>query len=49
MAKNHQADIKNANKGTTGTNSTYQKAMDNRSNQLNPNNVRYQGNQSKKK
>lgn len=43
MAKNHSADIKNANKGTTGKNSTYQKAMDNHSNQLNPNNAKYQG------
>lgn len=39
MAKqpNHNADIKNPNKGTPGTNPTYKKALDNRANQLNPN------------
>lgn len=34
---NHQADIKNPNKGAKGTNSTYDKAMGNRGKQLNPN------------
>ena len=43
MGKNHNADISNANKGTSGTNSTYQQAMDNHANQLNPNNSNYQG------
>lgn len=41
MAKktsNHQADIKNANKGTSGTNKTYDKAQGNRGKQLNLNN-----------
>lgn len=32
---NHKADQKNINKGTSGTNSTYQKVLDNRSRQLN--------------
>lgn len=49
MAKNHEADIKNSNKGTSGTNSTYQKSVDNRSTQLNPNNVKYQGTKGGKK
>lgn len=44
---NHQADIKNSNKGTSGTNSTYKAAMDNRSNQLNPNNSNYKGGKNK--
>ena len=35
---NHQADIKNANKGSNGTNSTYDKAQGNRGKQMNPNN-----------
>lgn len=34
---NHQADIKNANKGTNGTNKTYSKNQGNRGKQLNPN------------
>ncbi|MDW8297038.1 MAG: hypothetical protein RMJ97_09180 [Raineya sp.] len=34
---NHQADIKNPNKGTKGTNITYDKAQGNRGKQLNPN------------
>jgi len=33
---NPQADIKNANKGTSGTNTTYDKAMGNRGKQLDP-------------
>lgn len=38
---NHQADIKNSNKGTTGKNSTYQSAINNHANQLNPNNSNF--------
>ena len=34
---NHEADIENANSGTSGTNETYQQAQDNHANQLNPN------------
>lgn len=34
---NHAADIKNANKGTSGTNITYDKNQGNRGAQLNPN------------
>lgn len=34
---NHPADIKNPNKGTSGTNTTYDKAMGNRGKHLNPN------------
>ena len=33
---NHQADIKNANKGTSGTNITYDKNQGNRGKQLQP-------------
>lgn len=33
----------NANKGTSGFNAQYKAAMDNRANQLNPNNSLYQG------
>ncbi len=40
---NHKANQANSNKGTSGHNTTYQKAQDNRANQLNPNNSRYQG------
>ena len=40
---NHKANQGNGNKGTPGHNTTYQKAQDNRVNQLNPNNSRYQG------
>lgn len=36
--KNHPADITNANKGTGGTNITYDKNQGNRGSQLNPNN-----------
>jgi len=43
MPENHEADISNANEGTSGTNSTYQDAQDNRADQLNPNNEEYQG------
>ena len=35
---NHGADIKNGNKGTSGTNTTYDKNQGNRGSQLNPNN-----------
>jgi len=35
--KNHHADIKNPNKGTKGTNKTYDKNQGNRGTQLNPN------------
>lgn len=34
---NHEADIQNANRGTSGTNSTYDKAQGNRGKQLDPN------------
>lgn len=39
MAKksNHQADIKNPNKGSSGTNKTFDKNQGNRGKQLNPN------------
>jgi hypothetical protein len=37
MAKNHQADISNPNKRTSGTNSTYDKNQGNRGTQMNPN------------
>lgn len=37
MAKNHEADIKNPNKGNTGTNKTWDKSQGNRGKQLNPN------------
>lgn len=35
--KNHSADIKNSNKGTNGTNVTWDKRNGNRGKQLNPN------------
>lgn len=35
---NHNADIKNPNKGIDGTNITYDKNQGNRGKQLNPNN-----------
>ncbi len=34
--KNHEADIQNSNKGTKGTNPTYDKNQGNRGKQLNP-------------
>lgn len=37
---NHNADIKNANKGTDGTNKTYDKAQGNKGQQQNPNQVK---------
>lgn len=36
MAKNHNADIQNANKGTSGTNRTYSQNQGNRGKQMNP-------------
>jgi len=41
--RDHKANQANSNKGTSGNNDAYQKAQDNRANQLNPNNLRYQG------
>lgn len=38
---NHKANQKNQNQGTSGTNTPHQKVLDNRSNQLNPNNPLY--------
>lgn len=35
---NHEADMENKNKGTSGTNTTYDKSQGNRGKQLNPNN-----------
>lgn len=35
---NHNADIKNANKGTSGQNQAHSKAQGNRGKQMNPNN-----------
>jgi len=35
--QNHQADIKNTNKGTSGTNKTWDKAQGNKGKQMNPN------------
>jgi hypothetical protein len=35
--KNHQADIKNPNEGTSGTNKTWDKAQGNKGKQMNPN------------
>ena len=49
MAKEHHTPLENhanqcnANKGTSGTNDAYQVMLDNRANQLNPNNPLYQG------
>lgn len=37
---NHQADMKNANKGVQGQNSTHAKNQGNKGKQLNPNNKR---------
>jgi hypothetical protein len=37
---NHNADIRNANKGTNGTNKTYDRNQGNRGAQMNPNNNR---------
>lgn len=35
--KNHEADISNPNKGTSGTNQTYDRNQGNRGEQMNPN------------
>lgn len=40
---NHNSDQPNKNIGTSGTNKAYQKMLDNRSQQLNPKDSRYQG------
>ena len=40
---NNKSNQRNANKNTSGTNDTYQKVLDNRSRQLNPNNPLYNG------
>ena len=45
---NHKANQANHNKGTSGHNPAYQKAQDNRANQLNPNNARFQGKKQEK-
>jgi len=37
LMPNHNADIKNKNRGTNGTNKTYDKNQGNRGKQLNPN------------
>ena len=39
--KNHEADISNNNKGTSGVNITRKKNVDNTSDQLNPNNPKF--------
>lgn len=41
VQRNHRSDQKNSNTGTSGHNDAYQKALDNRANQLNPNNPLY--------
>jgi len=44
---NHDADIKNPNKGTDGTNKTYDQNQGNRGGQMNPNNKGQSNNNSK--
>ena len=44
---NHEADIINANKGSTGTNLTYDKNQGNRGKQLNPTNLKNTNNRNK--
>ena len=39
--KNHNANISNPNEGTKGVNQTHAKNVNNRANQLNPNNKNY--------
>lgn len=39
----HKSNQGNSNKGTSEVNVPYQRAQDNRSNQLNPNNPNYNG------
>jgi len=41
MKKNHKSNQLNPNTGTAGLNNAYQKMLDNRNNQLNPNNQKY--------
>ena len=45
----HKADQANDNKGTSGTNEAYQKMLDYRSKQLNPNNDLYKGKKGENK
>lgn len=45
--KENSSNQQNSNKGTPGFNTAYKKAMDNRANQLNPNNSLYRGKKSK--
>lgn len=40
---NHEANIKNPNKGTSGTNETYNKNQGNRGKQMNPNQQKPKG------
>lgn len=40
---NNKANQGNDNSGTAGTNDAYQRILDNRSNQLNPNHPEYKG------
>jgi len=42
MRNNHKSNQSNKNNGTPGYNNDYQKMLNNRSNQLNPNNSNYQ-------
>lgn len=49
MSHNYKANQSNGNKGTTGTNKAYQAMLDNRSQQLNPNNSRYQDSKKESK
>jgi len=44
---NHNSDIQNPNKGTSGTNVTYDKNQGNRGGQMNPNKKGQSGNNSK--
>jgi hypothetical protein len=46
---NNVANQKNSNKGTSGTNKQYQAALDNRANQLNPNNANYKATKTEEK
>ena len=49
MSNDHKSNQSNDNKGTSGTNKNYQAMLDNRSNQMNPNNSSYQGSKERKK
>ncbi|WP_310441415.1 alpha-amylase [Sulfurimonas sp.] len=44
---NHKANQGNVNEGTSGTNKDYQKVLDNRSNQLNPQHPEYKSTKGK--